>query len=74
VATEWYLDARLVALRRELVDAVNAWDDLQRDRVDPSSLTDDQRDRLERCLRADEAYYEAWKNVLWQRRQTRPRL
>jgi hypothetical protein len=29
---------------------------------------------MERCLRADEAYYEAWKNSLWHRRQTRPRL
>jgi hypothetical protein len=73
VVTEWYLDARLVALRGELVDAVNSWNALS----PPSgrgALTEEQRLTMERCLRADEAYYEAWKNFLWQRRQTRPRL
>jgi hypothetical protein len=73
MTTEWYLDARLVALRSELVDAVNNWNAIAAS-VEHGALTDDQRDTMERCLRADEAYYEAWKNFLWHRRQTRPRL
>jgi hypothetical protein len=74
MATEWYLDARLVALRRELVDAVNAWNEIAPQPSSPGRLTDQQRVTMERCLKADEAYYEAWKNSLWLRRQTRPRL
>jgi hypothetical protein len=73
MTTEWYLDARLVALRSELVDAVNSWNAIAAE-VDKGALTEDQRLTMERCLRADEAYYEAWKNSLWHRRQTRPRL
>jgi hypothetical protein len=73
MTTEWYLDARLVALRSELVEAVNNWNAIATS-VDHGALTDEQRDTMERCLRADEAYYEAWKNFLWRRRQTRPQL
>jgi hypothetical protein len=73
MTTEWYLDARLVALRGELVDAVNRWNAMSPS-VGRGALTDEQRETLQRCLNADEAYYEAWKNFLWQRRHTRPRL
>jgi hypothetical protein len=73
MTTEWYLDARLVALRGELVDAVNRWNAMSPS-VGGGALTDEQRETMERCLKADEAYYEAWKNFLWHRRQTRPRL
>jgi hypothetical protein len=73
MTTEWYLDARLVALRSELVDAVNSWNAIAAE-VEQGAMTEEQRLTMERCLRADEAYYEAWKNSLWHRRQTRPRL
>jgi len=73
MTTEWYLDARLVALRSELVDAVNSWNAIAAE-VEQGAMTEDQRLTMERCLRADEAYYEGWKNSLWHRRQTRPRL
>jgi hypothetical protein len=74
MGAEWYLDSRLVALRRELVEAVNRWDSLIPEPGTARALSEEQRTVLERCLRADEAYYEAWKSLLWQRRQTRPRL
>jgi hypothetical protein len=74
VTTDWYLDARLVALRRELVEAVNAWNEVAPEPSSLAPLTDEQRETMQRCLKADEAYYEAWKSFLWLRRQTRPRL
>jgi hypothetical protein len=73
MTTEWYLDARLVLLRSELFDAVNGWNAIAGE-VRQDGLTEDQRLTMERCLKADEAYYEAWKNFLWRRRQTRPQL
>jgi hypothetical protein len=74
MAPDWYLDSRLVGLRQELVAALNEWSALAPEPGSSGTLSEEQRATMERCRKADEAYYEAWKSMLWLRRQTRPRL